>query len=144
MNNTASLQLPADMIEALARERLNAAIVETLGGSEKLVKTMIDDLMQTGVDYNGKMSRSSSDKHNYGTWLGHVAKKILETEIEGMMREWFQENKDSIRAELGRHLATKKMQKSVSEALIGSLIEQAGCKYSKTFKISFEVAKKED
>lgn len=131
MSDIAKIELSKDLIEPIVRAQLQASIISALGRSDQLVAGVVQTIMNTQVDSDGKVSRYSSDKPLI-TWMAEKA--VKEAALEAM-KEWFADNKDEIRKQV--RLALSKQQKMMAEKFVMHICEKATDSYRVNVAVSF-------
>lgn len=135
-NEATTLNLPKDMVESLVRDRLNLEIAQALGGKEAFAERIV------GAFLNLK----AKEEHSYREipLIEKICRETLVHELRGAVKEWLADNVEIFRAEITRQLSSKKIQKEVASALIGTLAASAANEYRTFFKLQFVTEAKEE
>jgi len=100
-----SLQMNEEFITNLAKQMVSESIMETLGGGNKFVETIVGEILKTKVDpKSGKVS-TYSDSIPYIQWL---INKVIRDELEGTVQEILDENRPEIRKRIKKELMKEK------------------------------------
>lgn len=123
MSHTSSLvnlSIPQEVTQPIVAAKIQEAVLAALGGSEKIVSSVIHTICNTKVDSNGSSNpRYDSDaKH---TWLDYHVTQIIQEEVKKELQEQIKVNAQAIKDELIKQLQTKKGASKVAEALLSSL-----------------------
>jgi hypothetical protein len=78
-NESATMTLPMDLIKPAIDAKVSAAIVEALGGSDKVVSTLIAQLMTKRVDSRGNPSTYHNDSK---PWIEWMAEELIRDAIK--------------------------------------------------------------
>lgn len=100
-----SLQLNEEFITNLAKQMVSESIMETIGGGNKFVETIVGEILKTKVDpENGRVSTYSS-AIPYIQWL---INKVIRDEIAGTVQEILDEKRPEIRKRIKNELMKEK------------------------------------
>lgn len=100
-----SLQMNEEFITNLAKQMVSESIMETIGGGNKFVETIVGEILKTKVDpENGRVSTYSSSIP-YIQWL---INKVIREEIAGTVQEILDEKRPEIRKRIKKELMKEK------------------------------------
>lgn len=86
-----SMDLPTEIVERAVRDKINAAIAESLGDSEALITSLVDAALKVKVSNTGAISKYPSDnKHSFldvvtGTFIRKAAEEALSEHLKEML-----------------------------------------------------------
>lgn len=100
-----SLQMNEEFITNLAKQMVSESIMETIGGGNKFVETIVGEILKTKVDPdNGRVS-SYNSAIPYIQWL---INKVIRDEISGTVQEILDEKRPDIRKRIKKELMKEK------------------------------------
>jgi len=129
MSEIAKIELSKDLIEPIVRAQLQASIIAAMGRADQLVAQVVNTIMNTKVDSEGKPSTWSSSIPLI-TWMAEKA--IKEAAMEAI-KEWFADNKETMKIHLRD--AIKKNAKGMAENFVLGMSKSASCSYSTTVEV---------
>jgi ABC-type phosphate/phosphonate transport system substrate-binding protein len=91
------------LIRPIIESKINAAIVEAMGGHERMIAEMIASFLNQNVDSEGKASGYSSSKPRL-SWLVH---KMLEDAMQKALTEFLLKKKGLLEKEFEKFFASK-------------------------------------
>jgi hypothetical protein len=136
-DTNATVQIPKDVIEPLVKSRLEAELVEALGGKDELVKRLVEGVLLQEVDDKGKRSTYSYDKDR--TYLSWLCEDVLANETRKAIRAWLDEHRADFREALFAQLQTKRMQNSLARQLLEGFTAAAASDWN--LKVSVDTKK---
>lgn len=101
------------LIRPIIESKINAAIVEAMGGHERVIAEMVAGFLNQRVDSEGKDSGYSSNKPRL-TWLVH---KMLEEAMKKALTEFLEKKKGFLEKEFEKFFASKTGSHKVIEAM---------------------------
>lgn len=100
-----SLQMNEEFITNLAKQMVSESIMETIGGGNKFVETIVGEILKTKVDpENGRVSVYSSGIP-YIQWL---INKVIRDELAGTVQEILDEKRQEIHKRIRKELMKEK------------------------------------
>ena len=100
-----SLQMNEEFINNLAKQMVSESIMETIGGGDKFVETIVSEMLKTKVDpENGRVSCYSSSI----PYIQYVINKVIREEMAGTIQEVLDEKRADIRKVIRRELMKEK------------------------------------
>jgi hypothetical protein len=133
---TASINLPRDMLEAAIEKQVSIAISTALGGSDELVRKAITTCLGVKVDRQGNISKYSSD--NEWSFLEYCTTGALHSAIKKILDEELSKYREQIRKCLVSELNKKdsKLIKQLAECMVKGALESVD---TKNWKWSLEI-----
>lgn len=98
----AQLSIDAKYIEAEVQKIVKAAIVETLGNRDEIIRKAIDSTIDQYVDSSGTPCKK--DSYRAIPFLDYVAKQTVEKVVREAFMEVVEENKEDFKAEIKNRL----------------------------------------
>lgn len=136
MPDQLEFKISESLIRPIIEAKINSAIVEAMGGHEKMVSDMITAFMSQKVDYDGKESRYNDAK----TRLDWLMTRMLEDAMKATLTEYLKSKQDFLQKEFERFFNSKKgtnqLVKAMQEGLCASLSEK--WRTSVTFQLARE------
>ena len=113
MGDIANITLSKDLIEPIVMAQLQASITSALGRSDLLVAQVVQTIMNSKVDSEGKPGRGYSSDTTLISWMATNAIKGAAHEA---LKEWFADNKDELKKQI--KAAIQKNCKGMAEAFV--------------------------
>ncbi len=135
----ASLSIDAGYIEAEVQRIVKAAIVETLGNKDEIIRKAIDSTIDKYVDDKGEPCRK--DSYRAKPFLDYVAQKTVEKTVREVFEELVEENKDDFKAEIKRQLGKRKWKEDVAQSFIQLILDDVKSEWKMPVKVSLEKPK---
>ncbi len=132
---TISLQISKEIVNPIVETKIKEAILAALGGSDLIVKKVIDEVLNRKVDASGKISTYSHD--NKYSWLDAVVTDQIKKAVEEELKAIIKESSSRIKDELIKQLQTKKGSSKAAEALLSAMNGTFGNSWSSKFNIEF-------
>lgn len=126
MSDIAKIELSKDLIEPIVRAQLQASITAALGRADQLVGAVVQSVMNTQVDSDGRKSSYRSDQ----TLIGWMADRAIKDAAMEAIKEWFADNREKLKVMLKKEI--EKNSKGMAEALVLAVNKSFECKYSAT------------
>lgn len=105
MADQLEFKISEGLIRPIIEAKIKAAVVEAMGGHEKMVADMMVAYMSQKVDSEGKEGRGySSDKPR----LDHLMHKMVEDALKKALTEYLQGKTDLLTKEFEKFFASKK------------------------------------
>lgn len=130
-----NLSIPKDVTTPIVAAKIQEAVLAALGGADKIVSGVINQICNTKVSDSGSVSSYSSD--NKHTWLDFHVTKIIQEEVKKELISQLTTSAAEIRQELIRQLKTKKGASLVADALLSSLNGTFTSSYRSNIKVEF-------
>ena len=134
MQEMAKIELSKDIIEPIVRAQLQASIVSAMGRSDQLVSQVVQTMLSSSVDGEGRPSNRDYGKPLI-TWMAEKA--IKDAALEAI-KEWFAANKTKLQAQIKDALT--KNSKLIAEKFVMGLEDQA--QKNHTINITVDLTKK--
>ena len=129
MNEMAKIELSKDLIEPIVRAQLHASILAAMGHRDELIGGVVQTIMNSQVDEQGKPSRYGDAKPLI-TWMAEKA--IKETALEAI-KVWFAENREEMKKQI--KIALTKQSKMLAEQLVCGIVKAAESGSSYQFNV---------
>ena len=124
-NAEVSLNVSSEIIKPIIEKKIQAAIVEALGGSGELIEKAIELALRSKVSSEGKISNYSyENKHDF---IEIVCKQTIQEVTKDAMKEWASENKKTIKAKLLKTIKLK--QSTIAEQMFESFLRNVESGY---------------
>lgn len=133
------LSIDAGYIEAEVQRIVKAAIVETLGNKDEIIRKAIDSTIDKYVDDKGEPCRK--DSYRAKPFLDYVAQKTVEKTVREVFEELVEENKDDFKAEIKRQLGKRKWKEDVAQSFIQLILDDVKSEWKMPVKVSLEKPK---
>jgi ABC-type phosphate/phosphonate transport system substrate-binding protein len=91
------------LIKPIIEAKISAAIVEAMGGHERMIAEMVAGFLNQNVDNEGKVSGYSSNKPRL-SWLVH---KMLEDAMKSALTAFLEKKKGILEKEFEKFFASK-------------------------------------
>lgn len=130
MAETASVNIPTDLIKPVIEAEVQAAIIRGLGHSDQLIRNMVTHILERKVDENGKDCHYSREN-----LLDVLAKKAIKDAVKLMVDEWVKSQMPFIQKQLETELSKKKnglaalMTQGLADALKSGWRFQVNCQF---------------
>lgn len=138
--STVTVEVSKDLVNPIIEEKIKGAMLEALGGTDKVVAMVIDRMLHEKVDEHGKKTGYSyQDKFSL---IDVALKQAIWTAAKEALNEFIAENKPQLKAELLKQLRTAKS----TARLATRLLEGGERAFSKSdaFHIIIGAARKKD
>ncbi len=113
------------LILPIIEAKINAAIIEAMGGHDKMVAEMITAFMNQKVDSEGKEGRGYSCDKPRLSWL---VTRMLEDAMKSALTEYLKTKQDKLQKEFEKFFNSKKgsdqLVKAMQDGLIAGLANQ--------------------
>lgn len=131
-----NLSIPQEVTQPIVAAKIQEAVLAALGGSEKIVASVIHQICNTKVDSRGNVPSYNSDAKY--TWLDYHVTNVIQEEVKKQLQETIKINSQAIKDELVRQLQTKKGASKVAEALLSSLNGTFASGWRSSISVNFE------
>lgn len=135
----ASLSIDAKYIEAEVQKIVKAAIVETLGNRDEIIRKAIDSTIDQYVDSSGNPCRK--DSYRAIPFLDYVAKQTVEKVVREAFMEVVEENKDDFKAEIKKQIGKRKWKEEVAQTFIQLILDDAKNEWKMPVTVTLEKPK---
>lgn len=115
MGDQLEFKVSESLVRPIIEAKINAAVIEAMGGAEKIVADMLKTYMSQKVDRDGKVS-NYSDTAPRLEWLLH---KMIEDALKEALKGFLQKKQDMLQREFEKFFASKQG----SSQIIGALKE---------------------
>ncbi len=114
-----NLSINKDLVAPIIELKVKDAIMQSLGGSEEIVKKIIDQVFKQRVDQSGKISSYSSD--NKYDWFDIVITNKVKEIVQAQMLIILADQTVQIKEALENQIKTKKGASMIASALMSCL-----------------------
>lgn len=129
-----SLQMNEEFINNLAKQMVSESIMETIGGGDKFVETIVSEMLKTKVDpENGRVSCYSSSI----PYIQYVINKVIREEMAGTIQEVLDEKRADIRKVIRRELMKEKTIDDFFNAFSESVVNGLDRAWSTKIDVTF-------
>lgn len=130
---TATLQLPKDLIEAAIQQNVAAAMTKAMGGYQSLMSEAVNRVLNQKVDSDGKPSSYSSNI----PFIQWAVGDALRSAVKAALAEEVVKYEAEVRRQIVEQLSKKNspIVKQLVENMTKGLIEAATSKYQLTVKV---------
>lgn len=134
-NNLMSLNLSADMIKPIIEKTIQANVLSALNGWEGVVVDMVNTVLTTKVNEDGKISSYSGD--NRYTWIEINLNRRIKELVENEVKKQIEESAEAIREAVRKQITSKAGSNAVAKAVVDGLIGSFEESWSSRINISF-------
>jgi hypothetical protein len=124
-----TIQIPDDVIRPIVEAKVSAAVIEALGGYERLVETAVAQVLNHKVDSNGNPDRY--DSSHSPTWFKWTMQDCVKKAARAAIEEYFKEHEELIKKALVAELSKKNspLVKQMIAALTGTVLNADSLRY---------------
>ena len=126
--DTATVNIPNDVLEPIISAKIHTAIIEALGDEKGVIERIVSDLLTRQIKPDQYSSKSVP-------WIEHTCLKVLRAAAEQAIQEWAASKQDELAAEFVRQLQQKTNAKRVVRAMIDGMAEVAGSRWNFSVEI---------
>lgn len=130
------LTISKEIVTPIVEAKVKEAILAALGGSENVVKNVIEQIITKKVSASGNVSSYSHD--NKHTWLDVVITQQIQKVAEEAIKEELSKSALIIKDALIKSLQTKKGASVVANALLDSMNGSFQKAWTSSVKIDFQ------
>lgn len=138
-NETVSLTISKEIVNPIVETKVKEAILAALGGPDKIIEKVVNEVLNRKVDLNGNTSTYSSD--NKYSWIDAVVTKQIKTLVEKEVTEIVGQQSSVIKDEIIKQLKTNKGANKVASALLDAFNGTFGKSWLSTISIDFKTGK---
>ena len=135
---TATLQLPKDLIDGAVKHHVALAISEALGTQSHILETAVQQVLNQHVNSDGKISSYSSE--NKYSFISVMVNITLRNAVIEALNEEMVKHKAAIKKALASELSKSKSKftQHLIETMASSVVEAAASKYRLTVSLAGE------
>lgn len=124
-----TLEIPNDVIEPIIQARVTAAVMEALGGYERIIETAVGRVLNQKVDDKGQPSNYTSSSSP--SWLKWVMDDCVKKSAKAAVEKFFADNQSKIEEALIKELSKKNspLLKQMVAAFMGGVVNTDRLKY---------------
>jgi hypothetical protein len=139
MSDSINLSISKEIVNPIVEAKIRDAIQEALGGKEAVITKVIDQVINTKVNHEGRVSQYSSD--NKYSWIDSCFHQTISELVKAEINSIIKEQSSLIKDELIKQLKTKKGASQVAAALLGALSQTLESAWNS--KVSIEINSKD-
>jgi hypothetical protein len=132
MADNATVAIPNDVIVPILQARIQAMIVEALGGQAQLIEAAVVAALGQKVDVDGKVSSYRNDF----TFLQVTANQFIRETAKGALKEYLEKQKPAIAARVVKEL--EKKHTALAAALVDGLAKAIDTTYGFSLSVNFK------
>lgn len=127
MSETASVNIPKDMIEPVIKAHIQTAIVSALGDGRALIEAAVQRILNEKVDEQGKPSTYS----NARPFVDFLMRQCITTAAKEVIMEELPKHKEAIRASIKANLARRNspLIRQFVDGMVGALTSPDRLRY---------------
>ncbi len=131
---TASLQLPKDMIEACINQQVSIAMANAFADKDRIIRECVVAILNQKVDSSGKPSSGYSGDLPF---VQYAVRDCLRKAVLSAITEQMAENSALIKSEIAKQLANSKspMVKNLAESLVSGMAAAVAGSYRFTLEV---------
>ena len=119
MGDQLEFKVSESLVRPIIEAKINAAVVEALGGHEKVVTDMLNVYMSQKVDSEGKTSGYRSNIPR----IEHLMHKMIQGALVNALRAFLDTKMEMIQGEFEKYFKTKKGSSQIVKAMQEGLCE---------------------
>lgn len=114
MGDQLEFKVSENLVLPIIKEKINAAVVEALGGHDEIVSSMMTAFMSQKVDYKGNPSENS---YNNEPRLHYLAHKMVEDALTESLQAYMKTKTEFMQKEFEKFFNSKKGSSLVVKAM---------------------------
>lgn len=130
-SNMMSLNIDKKMIMPIIKENTKAMMAQILGDPNAIVDRLVNELLYTKVNYEGKTGKYDSDT----PLVEYFFTKEIRLAIQEVIKEEVQNQASLLRAKVKKAIRSEKGMQKLADAIMDALAESAKNEYSTVFKL---------
>ncbi len=134
MAETATVNIPKDVLEPIVRSQVAAGIVEALGKPEQLISKVVAQALKQKVNSKGNVS--NHDYENRHDLIELLATNGIHSVVRESLTKWVEEQRPAIEAQVKKALSRK--ESAFARALVEGLITATRSQWRFECNISFK------
>ncbi len=119
MGDQLEFKVSESLVRPIIEAKINAAVIEAMGGAEKIVADMLKTYMSQKVDNEGKSSGYSSNTPR----LEYLLHKVIEGALQEALKAFLQKKQDMFQREFEKFFASKTGSSQIVAALKDGFIK---------------------
>ncbi len=136
MDGNVSLTISKEIVTPIVEAKVKEAILAALGGSDAVIRQVVDQIINQKVDTNGKISSYSSE--NKFSWIDVAVKDQIKRVAEEEIRTVIAESSSAIKDEIIKSLQSKKGASQVANVMLAALSKTLSSSYSSKIDVFIE------
>jgi hypothetical protein len=141
-NGVVNLTLSKELITPIVERHIKDAVISALGGSEAIVKRVVDQILLKQVNAKGEVGGYSSE--NKFNWLDVALTLKIEAAVKAELEKEISGVADKIKDALIQKLKTQKGASAVADALLDGFQNTLKSSWRSDIKIEISKDKKEN
>lgn len=122
MSDQLEFKVSEGLVRPIIEAKINSAIIEAMGGHERMIVEMVTAFMNQKVDGEGKTGGYNSNKPRY-EWLTH---KLLEDAVRKALQDYLDTKKEVLAREVQKFFSSKKGTNLLVEAVANGVLSGLG------------------
>lgn len=131
-----NMGLDPNYVEGIIKETVSATIAEALMGKEEFAKTLINEVLDTKVNRDGKVSKWTND--NDRTTLQYLVSKAVNDAAKEALNECMEDMKPQLKEVIILALKQKKTKDALAEAFLDSVTGAIASCWRSNISFSFD------
>ena len=140
-NGLVNLTVSNEIINPIVERHIREAVANALGGSDEIIRKVVDQILNQKVTIEGKVSSYSSD--NKYSWLDIVLTQKISEAVREELAKPISSVANKIKASLIEHLKTQKGASAVADALLSGFQDTLKNSWRSSIKIELNREKDE-
>jgi len=136
MSGDISLSINKEIVTPIVEAKIKGAVIDAMGGFENIANDVIDAILRTKVDKDGKVNPSSY--YNNQDFIDVLMSNQIKTAVMDEIRAQVQSSSQTIKTAIVNQLKTKKYQTGIATALLNCLIGTFESDYTSNITISLK------
>ena len=131
---TATLQLPKDLIEAAINQHVQVAIAQAMGGRASILEQAVKQVLTAKVDNEGKPSRGYGNDIEFIQW---AVRDTLQKAVKETLNAEIANHKEAIRKSIVELLSRKNspLIKQMAEVMTAGIVSAASSRWNLTVNL---------
>lgn len=130
-----------DVIKRAVNDTIKTAIYAAMGEPEKLIKKVVDEMVNMWVDGEGREARKGSWKAR--PYIEYITEKTVKDSIRECIKELVEENKESFKAAVKKYLMQGEFRNKMAETYIEAVLGTAKNEWTMPIEINFKERKRD-
>lgn len=130
-----SLEISQEYIEKLTKDLLTESLIETLDAKNRIVESIVSEVLSVKVDKDGRPSTYNGDSHR--TYLKYLCEKMIRDELNSVAEEVMTERRTEIRGEIKKAIVKKANMDKFVDAFINTALNGLNCTWKTNVNFTF-------
>jgi hypothetical protein len=132
MSDQLEFKVSESLVRPIIEAKINAAVIEAMGGAQKIVEDMLKTYMGQKVDSEGKPSGYGNTAPRL-EWLLH---KMIEDALKEALRGFLQKKQDLLQREFEKFFASKQGSSQIISALRDGFVKSLSEKWTSVIQFN--------